>query len=226
MKRVCVICEGQTEETFVNTVLAPSLYGLGLILIPEMIETSPGYKGGALSYERVKRHLRNTLRQKNSPIVTTFFDLYRLDTRFPSFDVAQKESFLAHKLEILRHALSEDIIAAAECETTRFIPHIQPHEFEALLFSDVATLVSVNQGWASAERVLTHIREKAETPEHINDHPETKPAAHLARTLKSPKFNKLNHGPLAASKMGLDIIEAECKFFAAWINQLRRLSNV
>ncbi len=225
MKRVCVICEGQTEEVFVNTILAPSLYNHGLNLIPEMVETSPGHRGGALSYERVKRHLRNTLRQKSSPIVTTFFDLYRLDTRFPNFEMAQKESFLAHKLEILCHALSEDIVAVADCEPSRFIPHIQPHEFEALLFSDVATLVKVEKNWASAETVLAHIREKAETPEHINDRPETKPAAHLARALKSPKFNKPNHGALAASKMGLDIIEAECKFFAAWINQLRSLSN-
>ena len=146
MKRICIICEGQTEESFVNTVLASSLYGLGLNLIPEMIETSPGHKGGALSYERVKRHLRNTLRQKSSPIVTTFFDLYRLDTRFPSFEVAQKESFLAHKLEILRHALSEDIVAVAECEPSRFIPHIQPHEAECKFFA----------GWINQLRCLSN----------------------------------------------------------------------
>ena len=41
MKRVCVVCEGQTEEEFVLQVLAPGFYDLGLNLIPEMIETSP-----------------------------------------------------------------------------------------------------------------------------------------------------------------------------------------
>ena len=55
MKRVCVVCEGQTEEEFVLQVLAPGFYDLGLNLIPEMIETSPGHKGGALSYDLVKR---------------------------------------------------------------------------------------------------------------------------------------------------------------------------
>ncbi len=112
----------------------------------------------------------------------------------------------------------------AECAATRFIPHIQPYEFEALLFSDVAALVSVEITWAKAGEVLSRIRAAAETPEHINDQPDTKPAAHLAHELKNPRFNKLDHGPNAAAKMGLSVIEAECKFFAAWINQLRNLA--
>ena len=70
MRRVCIVCEGQTEETFVRDVLAPAFYDLGLNLIPEMVETSPGHKGGALKYDRVKRHLRNTLRQNSAPVVT------------------------------------------------------------------------------------------------------------------------------------------------------------
>lgn len=225
MKRVCIVCEGQTEELFVGKVLAPAFYGLGLNLIPEMIETSPGHRGGALSYERVKRHLRNLLRQRSAPTVTTFFDLYRLDKRFPGFDTAQQANLLSRKLEILRTELAKEIIAEAECAPARFIPHIQPYEFEALLFSDVAVLVGVETSWAKAREMLARIRAAAETPEHINDQPDTKPAAHLERALRNPRFNKLDHGPIAAAKMGLPVIEAECKFFAAWISQLRKLAN-
>ncbi len=54
MTRVCVVCEGQTEETFVRDVLAPALGEGGLWVFPEMIETSSGHKGGGLVYERVK----------------------------------------------------------------------------------------------------------------------------------------------------------------------------
>lgn len=32
MKRICVVCEGQTEETFVEAVLAPVFYSRGLML--------------------------------------------------------------------------------------------------------------------------------------------------------------------------------------------------
>ena len=62
MSRVVVVCEGETEEEFVRDVLAPGFYGVSLYLEPQMIETSPGHRGGALNYDRVKRHLRNTLR--------------------------------------------------------------------------------------------------------------------------------------------------------------------
>ena len=40
MKRVCVICEGQTEETFVREVLAPYFYDLNLSLLGQTVETS------------------------------------------------------------------------------------------------------------------------------------------------------------------------------------------
>jgi hypothetical protein len=224
MKRVCVICEGQTEETFVRDVLAPHLLPSGLNLIAETIETSPGHRGGALNYDRVKRHLRNTLRQKSAPIVTTFFDLYRLDKRFPNFDLALGNGLMAEKVAILNAGLAADIVAFAECAADRFIPHIQPYEFEALLFSDVVTLSSVEKLWGVATDRLAAIRQKVETPEHINDHPETKPAAHLARELRNPRFSKVDHGPIAAGRIGLSKIESECKHFAAWVQKLRALA--
>lgn len=225
MKRVCVICEGQTEETFVRDVLAPQLYTIGLNLIAETIETSPGHRGGALNYDRVKRHLRNTLRQSSAPVVTTFFDLYRLDKRFPDFEVAQSKGTLVEKVATLNTALSADIIGIAGCKADRFIPHIQPYEFEALLFSDVVTLTSVERSWGVATHRLVAVRQLAETPEHINDKPETKPAAHLERLLRGPRFSKVDHGPIAAARIGLPKIENECKYFAAWLQKLRALAT-
>ena len=224
MRRVCVVCEGQTEEEFISRVLAPAFYPSGLNLIPELIETSPGHKGGALKYQRVKRHLRNTLRQNSVPVVTTLLDLYRLDGEFPGIEDATKQSNLQQRLSILERSLHADVVAEAGCSPSRFIPYIQPHEFEALLFSDVATLVSVETGWARATTTLEAVRNAAPSPEHINDNPDTKPAAHLERELKFPNYRKRRHGPIAAQKIGLTKIEAECAFFAAWLDQLRRLT--
>lgn len=225
MKRVCVVCEGQTEEEFILNVLAPAFYSSGLNLIPEMIETSPGHKGGALNYDRVKRHLRNTLRQNSAPIVTTLFDLYRLDTTFPGFATSVVQNDLEKRLNTLKQAMHADIVAEAGCSPDRFIPFIQPYEFEALLFSDVPTLISIEQTWESAIVALTAARNAVVSPEHINDHPETKPTAHLERALKHPSYRKRRHGPIAAQKIGLSKIEAECAFFAGWIAQLRALTG-
>lgn len=223
MKRVCIVCEGQTEETFVRDVLAPAFYHLNLNLIPEMVETSPGHKGGALKYDRVKRHLRNTLRQSSAPVVTTLFDLYRLNSDFPSFAASQAQPDLSRRLNVLKQALHADVVAEAGCQPERFIPYIQPYEFEALLFSDVPTLTRIEPGWQSATAALAAARAVAESPEHINDRPETKPAAHLERELNNPSYRKRRHGPIAAQKIGLAKIEAECAFFAAWLAQIREL---
>ena len=214
MKRVCIVCEGQTEEAFVRTVLAPAFYNIGLQLEPQMIATSAGHKGGALNYDRVKQHLRNTLRQKSAPVVTTFFDFYKLDKRFPGFEEASKLGSLENKLQVLESSLHHDIVQLAECRSERFIAYIQPYEFEALLFSDIETLIQLETEWANAKAVLLKIKNAAQSPEHINDKPETKPAAHLERELTSPKYRKTRHGPIAAQKMGLAKIETECAFFA------------
>ncbi len=226
MSRVVVVCEGETEEEFVRDVLAPGFYGLNLYLEPQMVETSPGNRGGALNYDRVKLHLRNTLRQKSAPVVTTFFDLYKLDKRFPGFEQSRSMSDPAKRLAFLQSQLHADVVAAAECPPERFIPYIQAYEFEALLFSDIAVLALVNPDWPkkSIERLIA-IRNASASPEHINDRPETTPAAHLERELNTPSYRKRRHGPIAAQKIGLARIEAECVFFAAWLAQIRELAQ-
>ena len=225
MKRVCVVCEGQSEETFVRTVLTPAFVQIGVLLIGEMIETSTGHRGGALNYDRVKRHVRNTLRQSSKPFVTTMFDLYRLDTGFPGFADSRKQPALESRLAILLNSFHADIIQQAGCTPDRFIPHLQPFEFESLLFSDVDTLVSVEERWTSAAGRLRAIRAAAATPEHINDDPNTHPAVHLMRELRDPRYRKARHGPIASGKIGLARIEKECLFFATWLSRLRALSE-
>lgn len=225
-KRIVVVCEGETEEEFVRDVLAPGFYGLGLYLEPQMVETAPGHRGGALNYDRVKPHLRNTLRQNSAPVVTTLFDLYKLDKRFPGFEKSQGFLNLGQRLDVLRRELHADVVVAAGCQPERFIPYIQPYEFEALLFSDVSALTQVNPSWSKkAIERLVEVRAAAESPEHINDRPETKPAAHLERELNNPNYRKRRHGPIAAQKIGLAKIEAECAFFAAWLAQIRAVAQ-
>ena len=112
------------------------------------IETSAGHSGGALNYDRVWPDLRRYLLDKSTPVLTTLFDLYKLDKRFPKADeAASLGSDLEKRLEMLTQALHADIINKTGCRPERFIPYLQPYEFEALLFSDVATLVSIEPGW-------------------------------------------------------------------------------
>lgn len=53
MTRVTVVVEGQTEEAFVNEVLAAALWPHGVHLTPILLGV-PGHKGGRPNYARVK----------------------------------------------------------------------------------------------------------------------------------------------------------------------------
>lgn len=224
MIRVCVVCEGQTEQRFIQDVLAPALHGAGLDLFTQRVQTSRGHFGGGLSYPRVKLHLRNELRRASAQVVTTLFDLYKLDTGFPGYVQSLGQADLRRRVDTLCRAFHEDIVKEAGCAAERFLPHIQPHEFEALLFSDVTALTEVNAAWATAQPALLAARQSVSSPEHINDKPETKPSARLASALNHPRFSKTLHGPAVAQRIGLARIEAECPVFASWFSQLRRLS--
>lgn len=221
MTRICIICEGQTEETFVREVLGPALEPLSIFLTGQTIETSVGNKGGGLSYSRIKKDILNTLKQSSSPNVTTMIDLYRLPTDFPGFEAAQKANNLEDKLKILLDDFQRDITSTLSFDPARFVPYIQPYEFEALLFSDVEKISAAEASWNDKTKKLRAIRSAVISPEHINNSPQTKPAAHLERELSHPKYSKTRHGPSIATEIGLAKIEHECQFFAGWIKKLR-----
>lgn len=64
MIRGYVVCEGQTEETFIRDVIAPILANQQIYLTARLIPTSKNNKGGALTYERVRRFIINSLKEE------------------------------------------------------------------------------------------------------------------------------------------------------------------
>ncbi len=115
-------------------------------------------------------------------------------------------------------------MAHVGCRPERFIPHIQPYEYEGLLFSDVNALCSIEPTWPASLADLIKIRASVETPEHINDGYETKPSKRLDDLLH-PKYKKTSHGPRAAERITLEVIERECAHFKAWMDILRGLAT-
>lgn len=220
---VYVIAEGQTEERFIKDVLAPSLRSNSIYVKPILMPTSKGQTGGSINFDRFLRNVRNTLRQYPDAVVTTMFDLYALSSSFPSFDTASQINDVYQKVSLLEEALHSCVVAKFDCEDNRFIPYIQPYEYEGLLFSDIGALISVEAGWESSQARLQLIIDDVETPEHINDGYETKPSAQL-KTL-SPKYKKTRHGPLIAKQITLSVIERECQHFSSWVQKLRAITS-
>lgn len=222
MLEVIVFTEGQTEEQFIKRVVAPSFRSNQIFLKPQTLNTSQDAKGGGLNFDRLKFNTRNTLRQKPDAILTTFIDLYGLDNTFPNFAKAMQLPDVYARTTKLETALHQAIIAHVGCRPERFIPHIQPYEFEGLLFSNIDSLVRTEPSWQNFLPKLKQVRDDFDTPEHINNSYETKPSKRLENIL-SPQYKKTRHGPLAAEKITLSVMEQECLHFKGWMDKLRGL---
>ena len=81
MIRLRIICEGQTEEEFVNNLLVNHLHAYGVDPIPIVIRER-GHKGGDVRYQRLMTNVRNSLLQERKCYCTTFIDYYGLPTDF------------------------------------------------------------------------------------------------------------------------------------------------
>lgn len=222
MREVIVFAEGPSDEQFVKRVVAPAFRHLQIFLKPQTLNTSRDARGGAVNFDRLKFNARNTLRQKPDAVLTTFLDLYGLDPGFPGFaDCQEKDVY--QRTQSLEQALHAALVAYVGCRPERFIPHIQPYEFEGLLFADTEALTATEPTWSTFRGKLDAVRAAFPTPEHINDSYETKPAKRLEKILH-PTYKKTRHGPLAAEKVTLATMERECAHFRSWLEKLRRLA--
>ena len=178
-----------------------------------------------VSFDRLRFNARNTLRQNANSMLSTFLDLYALDSDFPKYDEAKRMGNVYGRVQHLETALHEAIVAHVGCRPDRFLPHIQPYEYEGLLFSDVVTLSTIEPTWQTSLKSLSKVRNSVETPEHINDGYDTKPSKRL-EDLLHPKYQKTTHGPRAAERITLSVIESECAHFKGWMDALRGLATL
>lgn len=220
MIRVHVICEGQTEEMFVNELLQPVFVSKGIYLLPALIG-KPGHKGGNFRFERLHADVEKRLLGDTSSFCTTFFDYYGLPESFPGkaegaghIDIASKANAIQQAMFLeLSKKLGDDAMR-------RFIPFVQMYEFEALLFSDpIAFAKGIDRNELEAQ--LAKIAEQFETPEHINNSPDTAPSKRIEALI--PGYEKPLLGSLAALEVGLQAIRSSCPLFNSWLEKLEAL---
>lgn len=223
MTRVYVICEGQTEETFIHQLLTPSLQTRQIYLIPRLIGKS-GHRGGNVTFERLFIDVRAMLNDK-SAYCTTFFDFYGLQQRFPGKAAAGTQADISAKADSLLQAMVGRLQQHLGADLLRrFIPYVQMYEFEALLFSDPVRLASgIHQ--PASQAAFQAIRDKFPTPEHINDSPNTAPSKRIEQHQKRYKKAKATLGPEAAQSISLTTIRRECHLFDCWLTRLETLAS-
>ena len=213
MKRLNIVVEGQTEQSFVNEVLTPYLRNKGVGLItPILIRTSKTGRGGLVNYH----HLYNTIKgllsnpHDRNIVVSSFVDFFRIPNNMPGYDEAMRSGDDLQRVENLQQALGDSIA------DRRFISYIQLHEFEALLFSN-------NKGfeylWEDDMSSKTkHIVDSFENPEDINSAPETAPSKRLLAI--NQKYDKVLEGNVIALEVGINVMLAKCPRFADWVSRL------
>ncbi|MBN2326922.1 MAG: DUF4276 family protein [Candidatus Omnitrophica bacterium] len=222
MMRVHVICEGQTEETFVTNILSPSFYSKEIYLYPSLIG-KPGQKGGGVSLKRLASDARNRLFKDRSAYCTTFFDFYGLPDDFPGKSDAARCASIQEKADCICRSMNDELEKTIRSDALRrFIPYVQMHEFEGLLFSDP---VHFAKGIDSPDLVqpFQEIRNQFQSPETINDNKHTAPSKRIQQLY--PGYEKPLYGVLAAQEIGLDNIRRECSLFHSWLTKLENLPH-
>ena len=112
MRGLYILGEGPTEEQFVNDVLRKYFSDRGIYDVRcILMQTSPGHKGGDVSFQRYKNNVDNLLKRENDIIVTSLIDFFRLNSDFPNYDEAIRKysSDVTQRVHFLENGISEQI---------------------------------------------------------------------------------------------------------------------
>ncbi|GAB4009983.1 DUF4276 family protein [Spirosoma migulaei] len=217
MIRLNITAEGHAEEQFVNQILRPHLLPLGIYADVRRLRTSKGHRGGYTSFGKAEFDIRQWLSEDPTAWHTTLIDLYGLDSHFPAFQ--ETRLFRPYdRVSRLEQAFGERIAHH------RFIPYLQLHEFEALLFADPVH----TEDWLQLDHPelpagsLTTIRQAYQTPEEINDSPLTAPSKRILSLCAG--YNKIADGILILKDVTLAVLRRECPHFNEWVTRLERLT--
>lgn len=214
MKTVFVYCEGQTEESFINNILEPYFYNMNIYIKPIIHKTKrtnmKTFKGGVGNYYIIKKEIINLCKNPNI-FVTTMFDYYGMPKDTPAINCV--ESDIYKKIKIIEESINQDI------GYKNLFFNLVVHEFEGLLFSNPKSFsIYVNNNIVSK---LQAIKDKALSPEHINNSINTAPSKRILNLV--PDYSKSRMGIIISKKIGINTMIKECKHFSNWINRIKNI---
>jgi Domain of unknown function (DUF4276) len=227
MPRLYLFAEGQTEQTFADTVLKPHLANFGVYLHPPVLiaharKKGKIHRGGGRRYLPMKNDIQRFLAQEKRGDVffTTMLDLYGIHPEFPGLAEAEKLRHMPDKcVESLEQAFAVDI------GDIRFLPYLQLHEYEAYLFSDVTWFGYFYDHHEHQIAALQTIADGHTTPELIDDGQHSAPSKRIIAQFPDYEDGKSVVGPQVALLIGLDVIRRKCPHFAAWLSRLEQLGG-
>jgi hypothetical protein len=177
--------------------------------------------GGIVSYAKLKNDLQRWMKEDQNPEArfTSMVDLYALPEDFPGFLPGAALNDPLQRVELLEQAFAHDIA------DHRFIPYLQLHEFEALVFVDPSKLDLEFIDRDPAIQALMRIRNQFANPEDIDDGEDTAPSKRIIKELPEYSGRKVTAGPRIAEAIGLDALRKECSHFDSWLTKLEQLAE-
>jgi Domain of unknown function (DUF4276) len=225
--RLLVEVEGQTEEEFVKNVLCPHLLDRGYERVDVRIlgnARQRDRRGGITNWPSASKDILRHLHEDRGRIVTTVVDYYALPASenggWPGRrQAASLVDTSSKRAEAVEAALLADIISRTNkaFDSSRFVPFIAMHEFEALLFSDCDRFAAT-LGEPKLATELSAIRAAFRTPEDINDSSATAPSKRITQLVEH--YEKPFHGVMALLEIGLPKVRSECPHFDRWLCRL------
>jgi hypothetical protein len=221
-RRLVITVEGPTEREFVKLAIAGHLAEFEIeVVAPVVVSNRKQHvRGGLTTYARLRDDLTRRLKEDSRPEVrfTTMIDLYGLPGDFPGWTGARARKSPIERVTLLERAFANDI------DDPRFIPYIQLHEFEALLYCDLRELERRIDGAAPGlEKLRTEVRGLA--PEEIDDGEPTAPSKRIIKHVRSYMNNKPRVGAPAAAAIPLPLLRSRCPHFDSWIGRLESFGS-
>lgn len=145
---------------------------------------------------------------------------YALPNDFPGYAVAQTIGDPYVRVNSLEADFAKDI------NDGRFIPYIQLHEFEALLFCGIAHIAKYYPGCDKRCKQLENdLLDAGGNPELINNGPSTAPSKRIIKAIEGDKkthynYNKPVTGKNVVKQIGIETLRAKCRHFNDWIEKL------
>ena len=213
MKRLIIVCEGPTENQFCLDVLAPEFLKIGIYVEAPLVKKS---NGGIVPWSSIKRQIEMHLRESNS-YVSLLIDYYgiRDSYGFPGWQESKNIATLSERWRFLCESMKANIVSEL---SSRFIPYMQIHEFESLLFSDISVFKDNFDDKELNFSILEHAIKEFPNPEDINSRPTLAPSKRLMDAI--PGYDKIVYGNCLAAEIGLEKIMQKCPLFKQWISSL------
>ena len=181
--------------------------------------------GGIVGYQKkAKNVIVSSLKEDAGLYCTTMIDFYGMPTDWPGRIQANQCTNYLKKALTVESNISTDIKDSwgDSFNPQRFLPYVQMHEFEALLFSSPEKLAQ-SLGNESLTASFLKIRKKYQNPEEINDNINSHPSKRIADIFQD--FRKTINGISAANNIGLETMRLECPHFNEWITKLENLGD-